>query len=426
MVMNNPDITTNPLDGALAGYRVLDLSDEKGMLCARLLGEMGAEVIKVEPRMGDNARKRGPFYRDQQNSEHSLFWWAMNAGKYSITCELNSNDGKALLHRLVEQSDVLIETNVPGGLREKGLDYRTLSRINPSIIVASITNFGKTGPYRKLPADDIVASALGGHMYLNGDPKHGPVRTTVQQAWAQVNAQAAVGISIALYARGLNGGLGQQVDVSMQEAMSNAMDNAQQTWDILKINNYGPGIGRMREGQIGARYIYETSDGWVACLGYGGLVGVTADSIVDWFDESGEASVLNSPTWRKRLSMMDAFTEAEQNILEEIVAGFCRKRRKDDLVAEAQKRGAGWAPVYDPREIVESVQLNERDYWIRVYHDDLGESFFYPGPPFRLSETPWRQRGRAPFIGEHNDSVYLDLLGLSSEELRKLHRRMII
>lgn len=426
--MNVNDLDTNSSfpDGALSGYRVLDLSDEKGMLCARLLGEMGAEVIKIEPRIGHQARRRGPFYRDEKKSEHSLFWWAMNAGKYSVTCELDSSEGRKVLHKLVKQSDVVIETNIPGSSRDRGLDYRTLSRVNPSIIVASITNFGKTGPYRKLPADDIVASALGGHMYLNGDPNRGPVRTTVQQAWAQVNAQAAVGISIALYSRGLNGGLGQQVDVSMQEAMSNAMDNAQQTWDILKINNYGPGVGRMREGQIGARYIYETSDGWVACLGYGGLVGLTSAAILDWFDESGEASGINSPTWRTRLSAVDTFTESEQKLLEETVAGFCRKRRKDDLVAEAQKRGAGWAPVYDPREIVESVQLNERDYWIRVYHDDLGESFFYPGPPFRLSETPWRQRGRAPFLGEHNDVVYSELLGLSSEELRTLRRKMVV
>ena len=426
MSSNNLDTNSGFPTGALAGYRVLDLSDEKGMLCARLLGEMGAEVIKIEPRIGHQARRRGPFYRDEKNSEHSLFWWVMNAGKYSVTCELDSSEGKKVLHKLVEQCDVLIETSVPGSSRDRGLDYRTLSRINPSIIVASITNFGKTGPYRKLPADDIVASALGGHMYLNGDPNRGPVRTTVQQAWAQVNAQAAVGISIALYSRGLNGGLGQQVDVSMQESMANAMDNAQQTWDILKINNYGPGVGRMREGQIGARYIYETLDGWVACLGYGGLVGVTADSIVDWFNESGEAHVLNYSTWGKRLSMMDLFTEEEQNLLEEVVAKFCKKRRKDDLVKEAQRRGAGWAPVYDPREIVESVQLNERDYWIRVYHDDLGESFFYPGPPFRLSKTPWRQRGRAPFIGEHNDAIYSDLLSLSSEDLRTMRRRMIV
>ena len=114
MSSNNLDTKSGFPTGALSGYRVLDLCDEKGMLCARLLGEMGAEVIKIEPRIGHQARRRGPFYRDEKNSEHSLFWWAMNAGKYSVTCELDSSEGKKVLHKLVEKCDVLIETSVPG------------------------------------------------------------------------------------------------------------------------------------------------------------------------------------------------------------------------------------------------------------------------------------------------------------------------
>ena len=412
--------------GPLAGYRVLDLADEKGQLCARLLGELGADVIKIEPRAGDPTRKNGPFFRGTEGPDTSLYWWAMNAGKRSVTCELRLEAGRALFHDLVGRADMVIETHAPGTAAERGADYRTLSRVNPSVIVVSITNFGQTGPYRNLPAADIVASAMGGHMYLNGDPERGPVRTTAPQAFAQVNVQAAVGATVALYARGVNDGLGQHVDVSMQEAMANAMDNAQQTWDILGVNNAGPGIARNVAGRAGARYLYETADGWVAALQFGGLVGPSAKAMIDWLAEEGAAGALDSPHWRERLSAVVPLEEDEQRLLEETMVRFCRTRKKDELVAGAQARAAGWAPVYGPREIVESEQLAARDYWVRVTHEDLGESFVYPGAPFRLEATPWRQRGRAPHAGEHNDEVFGEILGLDAAAIARLRRTMVI
>ena len=173
----------------------------------------------------------------------------MNAGKRSVTCELRIGAGRDLFQRLVAEADVVIETSAPGSAEELGAGPRALAQANPSAVVVSITNFGQTGPFRNLPATDIVGSAMGGHMYLNGSDERGPVRTTAPQAYAQANFQAAVGTVIALYARGMNEGLGQHVDVSMQEAMANTMDNAQQTWDILGINNRGPGVGRMISGR---------------------------------------------------------------------------------------------------------------------------------------------------------------------------------
>ena len=412
--------------GPLSGYRVVDVADEKGQLCARLLGELGADVIKVEPRAGDRTRANGPFFRDEQGRESSLWWWAMNAGKRSVTCELRLEAGRELFHRLVAGADAVIETSAPGAARDVGADPRTLAKVNPGAVVVSITNFGRTGPSRNLPATDIVGSAMGGHMYLNGSAEQGPVRTTVPQAYAQVNLQAAVGAVIALYARGDNGGLGQHVDVSMQEAMANAMDNAQQTWDILGINNHGPGSGRMVSGREGPRYIYEAADGWVAALSFGGLMGPAASAMIDWLDETGEAGPLTAPGWRERLEVVQPLEADEQDLLVGLMERFCRTRRKDDLVREAQARGAGWAPVYSPREIVESDQLAARDYWVQVRHEDIGETFVYPGAPFKLSGTPWKQRGRAPHLGEHNESVYGDLLGLDADELARLRRTMVI
>jgi crotonobetainyl-CoA:carnitine CoA-transferase CaiB-like acyl-CoA transferase len=413
--------------GPLAGYRVLDFADEKGQLCARLLGELGADVIKVEPpRDGDRTRGNAPFYRDTESPETSLYWWTMNAGKRAVTCELRLEAGRQLVHRLVAQSDIVIETNTPGRARDLGLDYATLERVNPGVILVSITPFGQSGPYADYAATDIVGAAMGGLMYLNGDDEHGPVRTTVPQAYTQANVQAAVGAMTALFGRGTNGGVGQHVDVSMQEAAANALDNASATWDILHVNNRGPGVRRMIAGNLGAQYIWETADGWVAAMQAGGLIGLNANAMIDWMAETGEAGPLDTPAWRERLSALVPLDEAARSVVEETFAAFVRPRRKLELCAEAQRRGLGWAPVQSPRELAECEQLAAREFWTPVRHEDIDATFDYPGAPWKLSGTPWAQRGRAPHIGEHNEDVYCGLLGLEPGELRRLKMRMVI
>ncbi|MGE3076849.1 MAG: CaiB/BaiF CoA transferase family protein [Dehalococcoidia bacterium] len=426
----NPESPAVPFpheDGPLSGYRVLDFADEKGQLCARLLGELGADVIKVEPpREGDSTRHNGPFFKGEQGPNTSLYWWAMNAGKRSITLQLKLEAGRDLLAKLVATADIVIETNAPGQASQFGLDYASVSAANPGAILVSITNFGQTGPIAGWASSDIVASAMGGHMHLNGDDEHGPVRTTAPQAFAQVNAQAAVGAMVALYARGVNDGLGQHVDVSMQEAMANAMDHAQQTWDIRHVNTFGPGVNRQASGIRAGRYLFETADGWITALQAGGLIGPGANNIIDWLAESGDARDLATEAWRTKLTSLTTLTPDERAYVEETMVLFCKPRKKEPLVAEAQRRNAGWAPVFGPQEIVESKHLAARDFWVRVVHEDIGESFIYPGAPFKLEGTPWKQRGRAPQVGEHNEQIYGGLLGLDAAEQRRLKLKMVI
>jgi benzylsuccinate CoA-transferase BbsE subunit len=298
--------------------------------------------------------------------------------------------------------------------------------VNPGVVLVSITNFGQTGPYKDWLATDIVGVAMGGLMALNGDEEHGPVRTLAPQAYAQVNAQAAVGATIALYARGAAGGLGQHVDVSMQEAVANALDNAQATWDISRINLWPPGLRRNTAGVRSLKYLYPARDGWVAALSGGPIQGPNGAALIDWMAETGEAGVLATPDWREKLGLMAPLSVEEMTVVEDVLEAFCAKRDKVALVEEAQRRGGGWAPVFSPREIVESEHLAARDYWIWVKHEDIGESFLYPGAPWRLSATPWQQRGRAPHLGEHNGDVYGGLLGLGEDELKRMRTRMVV
>ncbi len=426
MTTESPAIPFEHADGPLTGYRVLDVADEKGQLCTRLLAELGADVIKIEPpREGDPTRQNGPFFRGEAEPNKSIYWWVMNAGKRSITLQLKLEAGRDVLRRLIATADIVVETCTPGTAAALGLDYASVSAANPSAILVSVTNFGQTGPYAGWAATDIVGSAMGGQMHVNGDAERGPLRTTAPQAFTQANVQAAVGAMTALYARAVNNGLGQHVDVSMQEAMMVTMDHAGPTWDIRGVNTVGPGENRQNAGFQGGRYLFETADGWITALQIGGLVGPNSRPIIDWLAETGEANGLDSPEWRARLTLPAQLSAEDRAHIEATMQAFCRSRRKEELVAEAQRRGAGWAPVFSPREIVDSKQLAAREYWVRVQHDDLGESFIYPGAPFKLSETPWRQRGRAPHLGEHNEQVFGEL-GLDPAEQRRLKLKMVI
>jgi crotonobetainyl-CoA:carnitine CoA-transferase CaiB-like acyl-CoA transferase len=330
------------------------------------------------------------------------------------------------VHRLVARSDIVVETCKPGQAAPLGLDYRTLSRVNPGLVVVSITNFGQSGPYRDLEATDIVGSAMGGHMFLNGDRERGPVRTTAPQAYAQANVQAAVGAVIALFARAATGGRGQHVDVSMQEAMANAMDHAQQTWDILGVNITGPGTGRNLSGIQRGRYLYEAADGWVTCLANGNMQGPAGSRVIDWLESHDGAADIASDNWRLKLANLEPLSSEETAYIEGVLAAFCRRFPKLWLVDEAQKRGAGWAPVLTPSEIVDSRHLAARDYWVQVRHEDIGETFLYPGAPFKLGRTPWKQRGRAPQAGEHTAQVFAELLDMDEAEVRRLRARMVV
>src|SRR4030042_5929039 len=208
--------------GMLDGRTALDLTDEKGYFCGKILGDLGADVIKIERPGGDPGRRIGPFYKDECHPEKSLFWLTYNTSKRGITLNIETADGKALFMELLRRSDFVIESFPPGYLNRLALSYEEMSRINSRLIWVSITPFGQEGPYSSFKTSDLVSMAMGGLAYITGYPERPPVRIGLPQSYLLAASHGVAGALIAHYYRGKSG-VGQQVDVSSQEAGTRAL-----------------------------------------------------------------------------------------------------------------------------------------------------------------------------------------------------------
>lgn len=410
----------------LQGYRVLDLTDEKGLLCGRILGDLGADVIKIEKPGGDPARNIGPFYRDEPHPERSLFWLAYNANKRGLTLDIEKVTGRDLLHKLVTQADFLIESFHPGYLDSLGLGYATLSEINPRLVFTSISPFGQSGPYRDYKAPDIVGMALGGLMYVCGEPGRPPVRISFPQAYLHAAAEAAAASLVAHYHRESTGE-GQPVDVSMQECMVWTLLNVQQYWDLNQCNVERAGALRHRPASgTYQRNNWPCKDGYITFMVMGGLMGASyMRALIDWMESEGLGDpVLREVDW-------DTFDYAHlsQDVLDRTAAPIIRflmTHTKQEIYAGAVKRGIQICPVQSVGDIMQDVQLQARDYFVSVFHPELGTTLLYPGPFVKASAAPLSLRRRAPLIGEHNREIYQGELGLSSSDMVLLKESGVI
>jgi len=404
-------------EAILSPYRVLDLTDEKGLLCGKILADLGARVIKVERPGGDPARNIGPFYHDHPDPEKSLFWFAFNTGKKSITLNLQSAEGRELFKRLAQNTDFVLESYPPGYMKEMGLDYPSLSRINPGIIMTSISPFGQTGPFSSFKGPDIVCTAMGGEMYLTGEPDDRPIQLTVPQAYLHAGAEAAVGSLFALWHRESTGE-GQLVDVSIQEAVAWEGFHNQSIWDLNQRSIRREGI-RRQFGSSLMRVLFPCQDGHVAIYIIGGSLGGKGQkAFIDWMDSEGMADdFLRNLDW----DSFDAATFNEELALrmEEPFEKFYLTKTKQELFAEAVKRKFLLAPVNSTRDLMEMEHLKAREFWVEIEHPELGTTITYPGAPYKSSMPNYEIRGRAPLIGEHNQEIYEKELGITPAELAR-------
>jgi len=414
-------------ESLLTGYRVLDLTDERGLMCGQLLGCLGADVVKIEPPGGDGARNSGPFYHDIPEPEKSLFWFWTNLNKRGITLNIETEDGREIFRKLVENADIVVESFEPGCLDSLGLGYADLERINPGIIMTSITPFGQTGPYvdSNYKVTDLVAVSLAGMTRLYGEPDRAPNRISYPQAYFQGGVQGAMGSMVALYHRELTGE-GQHVDVSIQQAVVLTLMIAAEFWEILGINYRGMGPFMGIPGRQ-SRMIWPCKDGYVYLMFGGGAasgIRTSTERLVEWANEEGMALELKDVDW-----LTYSLAELGQEGItrnENIVAEFIKTKTKAELLGKAVEKSIMCIPVTTMKDVVESPQLKARDFWAQVEHPELGETLTYPGFLIRMSEFTYKPQRRAPLIGEHNEDIYEKELGISKDKLVLLKSRGVI
>jgi benzylsuccinate CoA-transferase BbsE subunit len=402
-------------EGALAGRRVLELADETGVYCGKLLADMGADVLKIEPPGGDATRMQPPFWRNQPGPDRSLFFLYMNTSKRGLTLDLTQPEGQALFRRLAATADLVVETFPPGRLDRLGVEQGSLRAANPRLVVTSITGFGQTGPYRDWRSSDLVASALGGAMYVTGAAEDPPVRLAGYQASVTASTCAAASSVIALF-HASRTGAGQHVDISLEEATVAATHIC--------------GIGKWLDDGIVARragtsLFNSTPSGTYRCRD--GLVYLMVNRPLHWqalarwvHEVTGNDGVLD-PLFEGPSSRRQPYRDILDGWIGELTARFT----VDEVYREGQRRHLAITPVNTAAAVAGDPHLAAREYFVALEHSVAGE-LRYPGAPYRLSETPWRLCRPAPAVGEHNTEIYQGELGLSAGECRALARQGVI
>jgi len=400
---------------ALGDLRVLDLSQGvSGGYCTRLLAGLGAEVIKVEPPgRGDALRRMGPFLHDAPHAETGALHLHLNSGKRSITLNMASASGRRLLRRLLPDADVLVESFPPGRLAELGLGYERLARLNPRLVLTSITPFGQEGPYARYRGPEIVIYALGGYMMLTGDPDREPLKAYGHQGEYQAGLQTAVGTLTALAARDGRFGRGQQVDVSATEAVAFLLGGPPQVYHFFRQEWRRNGA---RLVGFGPSYLYPSTIR--PCRG--GYVHVHSNNRYPEL----LAALLDEPRLCEPEVLASLMGHADE--IDAVTDRWLASRDKWQAVEEAQALRLPFTEVLDPAEVMEGRlgQHGARSFFQDVEQPAAGR-LRQVGAPVRMSETPWRL-AHAPLLGEHNEEVYCGRLGLSRADLVRLRQAGII
>jgi crotonobetainyl-CoA:carnitine CoA-transferase CaiB-like acyl-CoA transferase len=412
------------VDSLLSGFRALDLTNEKGFVCGKILAALGVEVIKVERPGGDPARGIPPFLHNTPDPEKSLYWYAFNTDKRSITLNLEVNQGQDLFRKLVEKADFVLESFGPGSMDGLGLGYEALREVNPRIIMTSITPFGQKGPYSQYKGSELIASAMGGVLLTTGDPDRPPVREGPDSVYFRTGAAAALGTVIAHFYREITDE-GQQVDVSLQGVVASRTFTNLVMWEFTKRLIKRSGSVR-KIGPRATRWIWQCKDGYVFWAFMPGRFGAPANrALSKWIDEDGLENPLNNiPDWDEL--DISLISREEIATYEEAMARFFMNHTKREIAEEGLKRGINAASVDSPADVLENRQLEARGYWVDLEHPESNSTLMYPKQFFLCDHTHNFVKHRAPLIGEHNEEIYAKELGLASTEIATLKKTGVI
>jgi benzylsuccinate CoA-transferase BbsE subunit len=407
-------VAASHVPGALEGLRVLDLSGAMGNYAGKLFADLGADVILVEPPAGSELRRAPPFIDDVASPERSLAFAYQNTSKRGICLDLETASGQRLLRELAAGADLVIETAPPGWMAERGLGYEELARRRPQLVMASITPFGQDGPYAHLQATDLVGLATGGLLWLGGYQGVAPTQAHGEQAFKCAAMYGAVAAMLAVTQAELTGE-GEHVDISMQESVTLALENAAQTYDLEGVIRKRP-LGEQRFAGYG---LFPCQDGYIF-LGSRGIGTSPAwTRSLQWWKDEGMQGVerLFAPDWSDAAYLK---TEDAREEFGRLFIAWARQHTKAWLYSQGQKRGIPLAPVSTPADLLENPQLRARGHFVPFTHPLLKKAALMPGAPYVLSATPWRVSRPAPTLGQHTAEV-LGELGIAADEVLRLH-----
>ena len=389
---------------ALGHLKVLELCNlVSGPYCTKLLADLGAEVIKIEPPgAGDDARRRGPFLKDNPHPELSGLFLYLNTNKLGVTLDVTTNTGKNILIDLIKQTDIFVEDRPPATMEELGLTYGDLGELNPKLVMTSITPFGQTGPYRDYKAYELNSYHAGGEGYLlptqSPDLSREPVKGGGLAGDCVCGLSAAIATLAAAYRMGATG-LGQHIDVSKQDVLM--------TMVLLEVAMFvNMNIVRNRiERPLLMPTPMECQDGYIMMSA---LTEREWGAVVEFMGNPAWAEDERFSQWLSRHLSGD---EINPHVRE-----FVKQYKKEDLFHQLQNKAIAAAPVNTAEDLVKSPQTEARGFFAEIDHPQAGK-LKYPTAPYKFSRTPWKAERAAPLIGEHNEFVYCDRLGYDKRDL---------
>ncbi|MBN2401462.1 MAG: CoA transferase [Spirochaetes bacterium] len=376
----------------LDGIRILDLADENGSFCSRLLADLGASVIKVEKPGGDPSRKKSPFCSGMPDNENSLFFAYHNSNKLSVTLDIEQGSDRIKFFELLKNTDVLIETFNPGYSETSGLSLEKLTEINPALIHSSITGFGRYGPKKNYQPSSIVSAAFGGQMYVCGFPEQNPLAYFGEQSHYISSLFGAVSILLSIRQRALTG-KGQFIDISAQEAVASTLDH------VMVSYFYNNTVSTRQGNLYGNSFfcILPCKDGYIQIS-----LLQQWDTFVELLASEDMANNLTDKKW----SSEDYRIENIDHIID-VVKEWTLKHSVKELFQTGQSMRFPWSPVFSPEEVMQSPQLKKRQFFRRTGYPG-NVTIISPGLPYRFSSFPLLPNRRAPLSGEHNSELFAD------------------
>lgn len=394
---------------ALEGIRILDLTRiYTGPYCSMLFADMGAEVIKIEPPGGELIRDNPPLAKEGEGGPHdrsrSGYFLTLNRNKYGITLNLKHPKGMGIFKELVKIGDIVLENYAPGVMKRLGIDYPVLREINPRIITCSISGFGQWGPYSERIAFDVISQAMSGLMSITGHPGGSPTRVGTSLGDVNASVHAAFAIMAALWYREKSG-VGQYIDVSMQEAMVSILEGAIVRWTMGKELLTPIGTHNPHDAPMGA---YKCKDGYI-------IIATVGDEHWHRFCRAiGRPKWASDPEYRtKRQRWEKKFILAEE--IEKWAANYTVEEAGEILDRERVAN----SPILNIQQVVDDPHLNARGYFVEVDHPIIGKAKI-PGIPFKLSETPGEVERPSPLVGEHNELILGKYLRISGAKVKQL------